>query len=89
MKVQINLRSVADPYNFYTYPDPGCEKIPYGSGSRTNFDTNPDPAKNIRIRIQEKRIKHQEKLKNVIEKTLISHVLSVFYLTITIILLIF
>ena len=39
--------SVADPYYFYTDPDPGCEKITYGSrsgsGSRTNFDTDPEP----------------------------------------------
>ena len=38
--------SVADPYHFDTYPDPGCEKICYGSGSRVNFDTDPDPGKN-------------------------------------------
>ena len=25
--------SVADPYHFYTDPDPGCEKIRYGFGS--------------------------------------------------------
>ena len=29
-----------------TDPDPGCEKICYGSGSRVNFDTDPDPGKN-------------------------------------------
>ena len=56
--------SVADPYHFDTDPDPGCEKIRYGSGSRVNFDTDPDPgwtliwiriqAKTIRIRIQQK-----------------------------------
>ena len=38
--------SVADPYHFDTAPDPGCEKIRYGSGSRVNFDTDPDPGKN-------------------------------------------
>ena len=42
--------SVADPYHFDTDldPDPGCEKICYGSGSRANFDTDPDsdPGKN-------------------------------------------
>ena len=38
--------SVADPYHFDTDPDPGCEKIRYGSGSRVNFDTDPDPGKN-------------------------------------------
>ena len=38
--------SVADPYHFDTDPDPGCEKIRYGSGSRANFDTDPDPGKN-------------------------------------------
>ena len=42
--------SVADPYHFDTDPDPdpGCEKICYGSGSgsRVNFDTDPDPGKN-------------------------------------------
>ena len=35
--------SVADPYHVDTDPDPGCEKIRYGSGSRVNFDTDPDP----------------------------------------------
>ena len=30
-------------YNFDTDPDPGCEKIHYGSESRVNFDTDPDP----------------------------------------------
>ena len=42
--------SVADPYHFDTDPDPdpGCEKIRYGSGSRVNFDTDldPDPGEN-------------------------------------------
>ena len=38
--------SVADPYYFDADPDPGCEKIRYGSGSRVNFDTDPDPGKN-------------------------------------------
>ena len=38
--------SVADPYNFDTDLDPGCEKIRYGSGSRVNFDVDPDPGKN-------------------------------------------
>ena len=44
--------SVADPYHFDTDPDPGGEKLRYGSGSRVNFDTDPgkndtdpDPAK--------------------------------------------
>ena len=36
--------SVADPYHFNMDPDPGCEKICYGS--RANFDTDPDPGKN-------------------------------------------
>ena len=44
------LISVADPYHFDTDldPDPGCENICYGSGSRANFDTDPysDPGKN-------------------------------------------
>ena len=35
---------MADPYHFD--PDPVCEKIRYGSGSRMNFDTDPDPGKN-------------------------------------------
>ena len=31
-------------YNFfYTDPFPGCEKVCYGSGSRANFKTDPDP----------------------------------------------
>ena len=40
--------SVADPYHLDTDPDPGCEKICYGSGSgsRVNFDTDPDLGKN-------------------------------------------
>ena len=42
----ITCSSVADPYHFDTDPDPGCEKIRYGSGSRVNFDTDPDPGKN-------------------------------------------
>ena len=37
---------MADPYNFNTDPDPGCEKI--RSGSMVNFDTDPDPGKNNR-----------------------------------------
>ena len=32
---------VADPYHFET--DPGSEKLFYGSGSRPNFDSDPDP----------------------------------------------
>ena len=27
------IGSVVDPYHFETDPDPGCEKIRYGSGS--------------------------------------------------------
>ena len=40
--------SVADPYHFDMDPDPGCEKIHYGSESRSraNFDTDLDPGKN-------------------------------------------
>ena len=38
--------SVADPYHFDTDPDPGYEKICYGSGSGVNFDTDRDPGKN-------------------------------------------
>ena len=34
---------MADPYHFDTDPDPGREKIRYGSGSRANFDTDQDP----------------------------------------------
>ena len=52
-------------------PDPGSEKIRYGSRSRSraNFDTDPDRilAKTIRIRTQQKRIKYQEILWNVIK----------------------
>ena len=43
--IWIHNTSVADPYHFDTDTDPGCEKIRYGSGSRVNFDTDPDPAK--------------------------------------------
>ena len=38
--------SVADPYHFDTDPDPGSDKIRYGSGSRPNFNMDPDPGKN-------------------------------------------
>ena len=38
---------VTDQFHFDTDPDPGCEKICYGSGSRSrsraNFVTDPDP----------------------------------------------
>ena len=39
---------MTDPYHFYTDPDAGRKKIPYGSrsGSRVNFDTDPDSGKN-------------------------------------------
>ena len=41
-------KSVADQYNVDTGtdPDPGSEKIRYGSGSRPNVDTDPDSGKN-------------------------------------------
>ena len=42
-------------YYYDTNPDPGSEKIGYGSGSSRN-DTDPDPGK--------KRIHYQENLKN-------------------------
>ena len=32
-KIWVGLTSVSDPYHFDTDPDPGCEKICYGSGS--------------------------------------------------------
>ena len=38
--------SMADPYHFVRDPDPGSEKIRYGSGSRPNFVTDPDPVEN-------------------------------------------
>ena len=38
--------SVADPYHLDMDPDPGSEKICYRSGSRANFDTDPDSGKN-------------------------------------------
>ena len=36
------------PGRIDTDPDPGCDKICYGSGSvsRVNFDTDPNPGKN-------------------------------------------
>ena len=39
---------MGDPYHFDTDPDPGCAKICYrsGSGSRVNFDADPDLGKN-------------------------------------------
>ena len=36
-------RSLADPYHFNT--DPGSEKCRYGSRSKQNFDTDPEPGK--------------------------------------------
>ena len=36
--------SVVDPYHFDA--DPGSENVHYGSGSRPNFDTDPNPGKN-------------------------------------------
>ena len=41
------LNNVANPYHFETDPDPGFEKIHYGSrsGFRPNFNTEPDPGK--------------------------------------------
>ena len=42
----VHTTSVSDPYHFDSDPDPGYEKIRYGSGSRMNFDTDPDPGKN-------------------------------------------
>ena len=67
---------MADPYNFDTDPDPGCEKIRFGA----NFDTNPDPdpGKKIRIPIQQKRIKYQEILQNVIKMILKNSLYSMF-----------
>ena len=38
--------SVADLFHFDTHPHQVSEKIRYGSGSRPNFDTDPDPGKN-------------------------------------------
>ena len=44
------VHSVSDPYRYHfdtdPDPDPGCEKICYRSGSRANFNTDPDPGKN-------------------------------------------
>ena len=51
---------MADPYHFDTDPDPGPEKIRYGSGSRPNFETDSDSGK--------KRIQYQENLINLIKK---------------------
>ena len=36
-ELSILASSVAEPYNFHTDPDPGCEK---------KFATDPDPGKN-------------------------------------------
>ena len=46
MKEVLAASCVTDPYHFDTVPDSGCEEIRYGSGSRKNFDTDPDPGKN-------------------------------------------
>ena len=43
------FRSVADPYHIVTDPEPGCEKICYGSGTRPNFNTDPDPDQKIQF----------------------------------------
>ena len=74
----IPVPSVADLYHVDTGPDPGSEeKIFYGSGSRTNFDTDPDPGKHDTDPDPgKKRIKHQENLKNV--DTLIVYVFCVY-----------
>ena len=40
----VPIGSVADPYHFDTEPDPGSEKIRFGSGA--NFDTDQNPGKN-------------------------------------------
>ena len=39
---------MADLHHFDMDQDPGCEKIRFGSqtGSRENYDTDPDPGKN-------------------------------------------
>ena len=83
-----NYRSVADPYHFYTDPDPECEKICYGSGSRTNFDTDSDldPGKFVTDPDPGKRMKYKENLKNVIKNVHIPCFMCVpvFYLTITV-----
>ena len=52
------------PYHFD--PDPGCEKIRYGSGSSVNFDTDPDPGKNDTD--PDPARKYQENLQKVYEK---------------------
>ena len=39
------MGSVADPYHFDTYQDPGPEKILYESRFGPNFYTDPDPGK--------------------------------------------
>ena len=54
------------PYHFDTGPDPGSEKIRYGSGSRPNFLNRSGSGQNetVRIRIQAKRIQYQENLRN-------------------------
>ena len=66
----VHTGSVADPYHVDTDPDPGCEKICYGSGSRVNFDTDPNPGKNDTDPDPdpEKRPKYQENLQKVYEK---------------------
>ena len=73
--------SVADSYHVDT--DPGYEKICYGSGSRTNFNTDPDSGKNDTDPNPFKKgittgLVPGNFLKCEREKTLISHVLFMY-----------
>ena len=45
-KKQRAMCSVVEPYHVDTDPDSGSEKIRDGSGSTTNFETDPDPGEN-------------------------------------------
>ena len=56
-ELSILASSVAEPYNFHTDPDPGCEK----NSLRIRIQ-----AKTKWIRIQQKRTKYQENLRKVI-----------------------
>ena len=68
---------MVDPYHFDTGPDPGPEKIRYGSGlnsgSSPNFHTYPSPGK------KGFSTNYQENLENLIKKTLIFHVLCAYH----------
>ena len=79
--------SVADLYHFDTDTEPGCEKIHYGSGSgsRANFDTDPDPGKNDMDPIPAKKEQVPGKSSKVMKNALIPCFVGVYYRYLTVI----